>query len=122
MSFERVREKLKHAQADYGKQYKPHPVIWQHPVAGNESEGIKARFVDTETGAHFSVQENQRMDNPFHDLLWQAGTFYEHQWQIGDLIIGDNYAIAHYAKPSNSNTLRVLYRTATKGVRRGIAK
>lgn len=117
-----VREKLSHTQADYGKQYKPHPVIWPHPVTGNEvlhiSEGIKARFMDTETGEHFSLQENQMMDELLHDLLWEAGTYYEHQWKKGDLLIGDNYAIAHYAKPSDSNTLRVLHRTATKGVRR----
>lgn len=117
-----VRERLDHTQADYGKQYKPHPVIWQHPITGKEvlhiSEGIKGRFKDTQTGAHYSEPENQKMDQLLHDLLWEANTYYPHQWQKGDLLIADNYAVAHYAKPSNSNTLRVLHRTATKGVRR----
>lgn len=121
-----VKEQLTHTRADYGKMYKPHPVIWQHPVTGNEvlhiSEGIKGRFVNLETGEHFAEKENQEMDHLLHDLLWEAGTYYQHQWQKGDLLIADNYAVAHYAKPSDSNTLRVLHRTATKGVRRGHSK
>ena len=119
-----VREKLAHTQADYGKQYKPHPVIWPHPITGNEvlhiSEGIRARFTDSKTGEHFSEEENLKMDNLLHDLLWEAGTFYEHRWKTGDLLIADNYAVAHYSRPSNSNTLRVLHRTATKGIRRKV--
>lgn len=115
-------EKLRHTQADYGKQYEPHPVVWKHPLTGSEvlhvSEGIKARFVDTKTGQHYSPEENVKIEGMLHELLWQDETFYRHEWQPGDLLIGDNYAIAHYAKPSNSNTLRVLHRTATKGVNR----
>lgn len=115
-------EKLKRTDADYGKQFRPHPVVWEHPVTGKQvlhiSEGIKAKFMNQATGEHYSTQESREIDDFLHALLWEEGTFYEHKWQTGDLLIGDNYAIAHYAKPSNSNTLRVLHRTATKGVNR----
>ncbi len=117
-----VKKQLEHTQADYGKMYKPHPAIWQHPVTGTEvlhiSEGIKGQFMDTVSRAHFSEEENQKMDQLLHELLWETGTYYQHQWQKGDLLIADNYAVAHYAQPSDSNTLRVLHRTATKGVSR----
>lgn len=118
----RMQERLERTHADYGRQYAPHPVIWEHPVTGHQvlhiSEGIKGRYVDKVSGKPNSDQENQEIDRVLHELLWEEGTYYEHQWRTGDLLIGDNYAIAHYAKPSNSNTLRVLHRTATKGVNR----
>ncbi|MEO1050738.1 MAG: TauD/TfdA family dioxygenase [Bacteroidota bacterium] len=117
-----MKKRLEQTCADYGKQYAPHPVIWQHPITGHDvlhvSEGFKGKYVDKTSGEPYSEKENKEIDDLLSKLLWEENTYYEHQWQIGDLLIADNYALAHYAKPSNSNTLRVLHRTATKGVNR----
>ena len=119
---EKMRTWLEQTCSDYGKQYAPHPVIWQHPITGHDllhvSEGIKGKYIDKSSGEPYDERENKEIDDFLNKLLWEENTYYEHQWQIGDLLIGDNYALAHYAKPSNSNTLRVLHRTATKGVNR----
>ncbi|MEM6720314.1 MAG: TauD/TfdA family dioxygenase [Bacteroidota bacterium] len=117
-----VKRKLSTLEGDFGKMYKPHPVIWKHPVTDLDvlhvSEGFQDGFIDTNTALEIPQEESEEIQQFLHDHMWAKDTYYEHQWSFGDLVIADNYAVAHYAKPTHSNTLRVLHRTATKGQKR----
>ncbi len=117
-----LAEKLNNTEALFGKMYKPHAVIWEHPITSKKvlhiNEGFSDGFRDKVTEKLFSQKENEELYEFFNMHLWEENTYYEHKWNFGDLVIADNYALAHYAKPTHSNTLRVLHRTATKGIKR----
>ncbi|MGD1840968.1 MAG: TauD/TfdA dioxygenase family protein [Thermonemataceae bacterium] len=116
------KEQLRTLTSDFGKRYKPHPIIWEHPITATPvlhiSEGFKNGFIKADSGDRISKDEAEAIHQFLNDHMWETDTYYEHSWQQGDLIIADNYAVAHFAKPNYSNTLRVLHRTATKGERR----
>jgi len=116
------KERFSKLHGFYEKMYQPHPVVWNHPITNEAllhvSEGFENGFLDSETGARLSKEESMEIHQFINEHMWQEATFYEHQWQQGDLLIADNYAVAHFAKPNYSNTLRVLHRTATKGEKR----
>ena len=116
---ENMKQTLSKLQGDFGKMYRPHPVIWQHPITDisllHISEGFKARFTDITSGEPLSISESKMIQKFLNNHMWKEDSYYEHKWNQGDLVIADNYAVAHLAKPNYSNTLRVLHRTATKG-------
>ncbi len=119
---ENIKQKLLTLEGNFGKMYRPHPVVWKHPITQMDllhiSEGFKDGFIDTSSGHALSFDESQEIHKLLNDHMWEENTYYEHKWKLGDLVIADNYAVAHFAKPNYSNTLRVLHRTATKGEKR----
>ncbi|WP_299532532.1 TauD/TfdA family dioxygenase [Ulvibacterium sp.] len=117
-----MKQRLSTLEGNFGKMYRSHPVVWKHPITRIDllhiSEGFKNGFIDGANSNSLSFDESQEIHRFLNNHMWKENTYYEHKWKLGDLVIADNYAVAHLAKPNYSNTLRVLHRTATKGEKR----
>lgn len=86
-----------------------HPLVNKHPVTGLDhvylnmglTAGIlgispsEAEEIMSTIDMHFSKPENS----------------YHHKWEAGDLIVADNFGVAHQARPVSKNTKRILHRT-----------
>jgi taurine dioxygenase len=90
-----------------------HPVIRQHP-----STGRTILYVNLEPRAKI-VDRDGKEQTPFSTFLrdhLNRGC-YRHKWRAGDLVVVDNFAVAHCATPAHPNALRVLHRTTVPGQR-----
>ncbi len=118
---EELKKDLSTIESLHGTGYKNHPIIWNHPISGTPvlhvSEGFKGGYIDA-NGYLYSPKEAEELHEMLNKHLWEKDTFYEHQWEYGDLIIADNYAVAHHAKSTTGMTSRVLHRTAVHGKKR----
>lgn len=90
-----------------------HPLVIRHPATGRV--GLYVNF-----GVGTSIIDRAGVEHP--DVrrfilahLDREGTFYRHAWQAGDLVVADNFAVAHHATLANPASLRILHRTSIHG-------
>ncbi len=90
-----------------------HPLIRPHPVTGR-----LALYVNMDMNAAI-IDESGTEDREIRDFLCRhldhEDTLYRHKWRNGDLIVADNFAVAHHALPADPAALRVLHRTSIHG-------
>ncbi len=90
-----------------------HPIIRTHPVTGRMGFYVKlgkSRRMQGVTSA-----EGEALFSEIESLLNRYGNVYTHVWQEGDVVIADNFSVAHRANKPPENTLRVLHRTSIVG-------
>jgi taurine dioxygenase len=92
-----------------------HPVISTHPETG-----ANMLFLGRRHGAYvngYSLEDSEAL----LDTLWahatQARFSYEHEWDVGDVVVWDNRAILHRREPFDSDSRRVLYAAQVEGHR-----
>lgn len=99
-----------------------HPMLWKHPHNGKPTIYFDFAFVSSIYDTSDIDQEipvklyNQELDY-LNSLLTNHPSNYTHKWEIGDMLIVDNYAISHRANFVLVNgDSRILLRTTTEGV------
>jgi taurine dioxygenase len=90
-----------------------HPVVQIHPVTGRRalytSIGMTKSFVG------LAASETQALLKDLNDHLDRPGGHYRHQWRAGDVIVGDNFSVAHQATPLDPRYPRILHRVTIRG-------
>jgi taurine dioxygenase len=89
------------------------PVIREHPVTGRRGFYVKLsksrRMQDTTT------EDSERLYSAIEQLLQRDGAVYQHRWGLGDLLVADNFSVAHRAVPYDGKCVRILHRTTIVG-------
>lgn len=87
------------------------PVIRAHPVTGQLAFYVKLGSPRRMEGVEPSVAEN--LFSEVEALLNQRA--YTHVWRTGDIVVADNYSVAHRARNAPMSELRILHRTTILG-------
>lgn len=76
-------------------------IVQSHPVTGR-----KFLYVNLGTESEFPGRDTmvRHLNDP--------KSYYKHVWQNGDLVIADNFRVAHCATLANPRHLRILHRTS----------
>ncbi|MEO0527554.1 MAG: TauD/TfdA family dioxygenase [Bacteroidota bacterium] len=98
-----------------------HPLIWKHPFNGEVTIYLDLGFMTSimnpcENGEYLTVKDSNRVISLLNETLSTQRSLYHHIWEKGDIVIVDNYAVAHKANLSLDHTHRILQRTTTKGI------
>jgi taurine dioxygenase len=92
-----------------------HPAVVFHPETRRRSLLVNRLMADSIVGMP------RAQSDALLELLCQAterpGHIYEHQWQVGDLLIWDNRATLHARTDFDPAERRVLRRLAIRGER-----
>ncbi|KAL4458193.1 hypothetical protein ABPG75_013058 [Micractinium tetrahymenae] len=110
----------------------PRPLVYPHPLTGRDTmcfhNGNTAGFEwysGTPQARRTSPEETRQLlaevEAAINSDPCCADLKYSHQWQPGDVLIADNMALAHQAAgetamPAEQVGLRIMHRTATKGI------
>jgi len=109
---------------DYGVVYRDnvvHPLLWKHPFNGKYtayfdigfSTDIRTHFFDNEI---LPIKKSNQVFNYINDRLSNEASLIEHNWEEGDIVILDNYAVAHRADLLMEQEKRILLRMTTEGI------
>ena len=88
------------------------PLVKVHPVTGR-----RALFIGRHAHA-VSGLDGDASDRLLDELLsWacQPPRLYEHQWEVGDLVVWDNRCVLHRACPYDTTQPRIMKHTRVKG-------
>lgn len=109
---------------DYGVVYRDnvvHPLLWKHPFNGKHTVYFDIGF-STDIRNHCNhdellpMKESNQIFNYINDRLSNEASLIEHAWEEGDIVVLDNYAVAHRADILMENEKRTLLRMTTEGV------
>lgn len=122
--YKNLPEKDKLLWQDYDVVYHnnvTHPLLWKHPFNGKQTIYFDIGFSSDirnhcDNGILLSIKENNKIVNYINDCLSNNRSLIEQHWEKGDIIILDNYAVAHRADILMENEKRTLPRTTTQGV------
>lgn len=109
---------------DYGVVYRDtviHPLLWKHPFNGKDTIYFDIGFSTDilnhcDAGNKLPIKESNQIFNYINERLSNEESLIEHQWAEGDIIILDNYAVAHRADILLENEKRTLLRMTTEGI------
>jgi taurine dioxygenase len=89
-----------------------HPLVMLHPATREPSLYFNVGL----TGGVVSYTPEQFMAlrTDLNDHLSRAGAAYVHHWREGDVIIADNFRVAHRATPISVDQHRILDRTTIR--------
>src|SRR5581483_686415 len=91
-----------------------HPVIKVHPNTGRKCLFVNEGFTVAIDG--MPADESQALLRELFDHCTRPQFIYRHQWQVGDLVMWDNWATVHRATGGYSaEERRLLHRTTLKG-------
>ena len=101
-----------------------HPLLYSHPISHRHTAflhlamtGAVVHVGDNGERTALTAVEMQSLFRRFHELCEQASL--HHTYAPGDLIIIDNWAVAHRAREGSFDAnrgLRVVHRTTVKGL------
>ena len=104
------RQRLSHAPR-YPKGthfHNAHPAIMHHPITGEEvlmvCEGTASHFVG------MSEDESDRIFEEIDKFQYADRNVVTHTWELGDLVIWDNFRLQHGRPPIQGGTSRTLRR------------
>lgn len=109
---------------DYAVVYRDsvvHPLLWIHPFNGKRTVYFDIGFSTdilnhSNNGKLLPVKESNQIFNYINERLSNEPSLIEHDWEEGDIIILDNYAVAHRADIIMEDEKRTLLRTTTEGI------
>jgi taurine dioxygenase len=78
---------------DDGAPRAEHPVLLTHPVTGARILYVTAMQTDSIVG--LADDESEALLEQLWGELYAPGNVYEHEWQVGDLLVWDNLALQH---------------------------
>lgn len=90
-----------------------HPVVQVHPITGRKALYTSITMTKSFTG--LGEAESQVLLKRLDDHLNRPGGHYRHQWRPGDVIVGDNFSVAHHATALDPRFPRVLHRVTIRG-------
>jgi alpha-ketoglutarate-dependent taurine dioxygenase len=88
-----------------------HPLVWAH-ASGRKSLvlGATASYVDG-----MGAEESRALLDRLQAWATQPQFVYEHEWEIGDLVIWDNTGTMHRVIPYSPDSGRLMHRTTLIG-------
>lgn len=89
------------------------PIVRKHPVSGRLGFYVKL----SKSRKMFDTPQpiSEQLFYAIENLLNREGAIYRHKWESGDILIADNYSVAHRALPCSSTDMRTLHRTTIVG-------
>ena len=92
-----------------------HPVVQIHPNTGRKCLFVNEGFTVAIEG--MNTDESTSLLRELFDHATQTQFVYRHNWQVGDLVMWDNWATVHRGVGGYSaHERRLMYRTTLKGV------
>ena len=98
-----------------------HPLVWKHPFRGKNviyfDFGMVNNIINLKMDDDsLSLTEVNSFLNDISEHFSKLDCTYTHKWKKGDIVITDNYAIAHRADLNIESRKRVLVRATTEGI------
>ena len=90
-----------------------HPIVITHPRSGRKSLFISRLISMSIVGMEHS--ESEDILNELADIAEEPSNVYEHQWEVGDLVIWDNWASIHARKDFPRDQQRLMRRLVIMG-------
>lgn len=93
----------------------PHPLVTTHPESGNrllflgEATEVEIPELDDASGRALIERLRAHLYTPAHR--------YEHRWEVGDVVLWDNRATAHYRSAFDEREIRDMRRVSLGGPR-----
>ena len=92
-----------------------HPVVQIHPNTGRKCLFVNEGFTVAIEG--MQADESAALLRELFDHSTQTEFVYRHNWQVGDLVMWDNWATVHRGVGGYSaQERRLMYRTTLKGL------
>jgi len=90
-----------------------HALVKRHPATQRKmiyaAVGRSSNFIGMDSEQTKAVLD--RLDAHFD----RPGGHYRHKWQVGDVVIGENFSVAQQAIPTDPKFRRILHRVAIRG-------
>jgi taurine dioxygenase len=96
-----------------GRSGATHAVVKQHPATRRPALYTNIRLTDRFAG--LDKQQTKHLLDRLDAHLDRPGGHYRHKWQVGDVVIGDNFSVAHKAIPTDPRFPRTLHRVTIRG-------
>ena len=91
-----------------------HPVIRTHPITGKKSIYVNEGFTTEIVG--LPTADGKKLLERLYEHCQSEDFMYRHQWQVGDVLMWDNCATQHLAKPDYGvEQHRLMHRTTVQG-------
>ena len=90
-----------------------HALVKRHPATQRKALYTNIRLTDHFLG--MGKEESNVLLRRLDEHLNRPGGHYRHKWQVGDVVIGDNFAVAHKAMPTDPRFPRTLHRVTIQG-------
>lgn len=90
-----------------------HPIISTHPETGRNILFLGRRHGSYVNG--LSIEDSEALLNELWAHAIQPRFTYEHNWQVGDVVVWDNRATLHKRDAFDSTARRVLYAAQVEG-------
>ena len=105
---EAFKQKIKALNTVHGN-HVVHPLVKHHPVSGREHVYLNVGLTAAIEG--LNADEAEEIIATIDHAFSQPENRYHHKWLPGDLIVADNFGVAHQARPVSNETKRILHRT-----------
>jgi taurine dioxygenase len=89
-----------------------HPLIMRHPATRDPSLYFNVGLTGAIVG--YTNEQFMALRLDLNDHLSRAGASYVHHWLRGDVVIADNFRVAHRATPISMDQHRILDRTTIR--------
>lgn len=89
-----------------------HPLVIRHPATRDPSLYFNVGLTSGIVG--YTNEEFMALRHDLNDHLSRAGASYVHRWLEGDIVIADNFRVAHRATPISMDQHRILDRTTIR--------
>ena len=90
-----------------------HPLVARHPATKRKMLYTSIRRTSNFVG--MNKEETQAVLDRLNKHFDRPGGHYRHNWQVGDVVIGDNYSVAHQATSTDPQFPRILHRVTIRG-------
>jgi len=91
----------------------PHPAVIRDPGTGKP-----ALFLGRRPRAYvmgLPLEESEKLLDELWQHAFKPANTYEHNWQVGDVLIWSNYSTMHKREEFDKNTIRRMHRSQIKG-------
>ncbi|MFC0086757.1 TauD/TfdA dioxygenase family protein [Dyella flava] len=89
-----------------------HPLVIRHPATREPTLYFNVGLTDGVVG--YTPEQFMTLRNDLDNHLSRAGAAYVHDWREGDVVIADNFRVAHRATPISEDQHRILDRTTIR--------
>ena len=96
-------------------EFKPvtHPLVHRHPESGRKVLNISPGFTQSVVG--MPEAEGNALLDELRAFATQERFTYFHDWEVGDLVIWDNWRTMHIATGHKKKYARRMHRTTLRG-------
>mgnify|MGYP003576044880 FL=1 len=90
-----------------------HPLVRTHPATQRKMLYTSIKRTDNFIG--MTNEQTKAVLDRLEEHFNRPGGHYRHKWHVGDVVIGDNFSVAHQATPTDPMYPRILHRVTIRG-------